>query len=106
LVIVHDPPEVRCGAEPLHHLIQGRKRKANCFLWHRRNGGQWGCAGREPVFSDLVAETWVSRIFYGALDIGGRNLPSENRDQAPIEGVMRQYHIFVCGVVLCFLPFS
>jgi hypothetical protein len=38
LFIVRDPPEVSCGEQPLHHLIQGDQGKTNRLLWSRRNG--------------------------------------------------------------------
>ena len=38
LFIVVDPPEVRCGEEPLYHLIQGAEPKANGLMGSRRNG--------------------------------------------------------------------
>ena len=100
LFIVHDPPEVRCGEELLHHLIQGGERKTNRFVWRRRIGYRWGLTGGEPVFTDLVTEAWMDRIFNGALDIGGRHLSSDDGDQAPIEWMMWQHHIFL-RIVVC-----
>jgi len=106
LVIVRDPPEVRLSQQLLHHLIQSGEGKANRLIWRRRNGWQRWRVGGEPVFADLVAEPWMRWIFYGAFDISGRHLPFENGDLAPIERVMRQYHIFLCAVFPRFLRFS
>jgi hypothetical protein len=100
LFIVSDPPEVRCGEEPLHHLIQSGEPKTNTLIVSRRNGYGWGLGRREPPFADVIAESWLGRIFYGAVDIGGRDSAFENRDKASVERMVRQYHKLLCCGVL------
>ena len=100
LFIVVDPPEVRCGAEPLHHLIQSGEWKANGLVLSRRNGYGWGLGRRKPPFADVVAEAWVTRIFYGTVYIGGRDSAFDNRDETSIEWVVGQHHkLLYCGVL-------
>ncbi len=58
------------------------------------------------MFTDLVAETWMGGIFDGAFDIGGRDLPSDDADQASIERMMGQHNIFLRIVVRSRLRFG
>jgi hypothetical protein len=54
---------------------------------------------------DVVAETWVGRIFYGTIDIGSRNSACDDSDQTPIERMMGQHHELLCRIILEFLQF-
>lgn len=47
----------------------------------------------------------MSWIFYGAIDIGGRNPAFDDGDQASVERVMGQHHVFLGGLSLRFLQF-
>ena len=95
MFIVSDPPEVRCGEEPLHHLIQSGEWKTNGLMLSRRNGYGWGLGRREPPFANVGAESWMGRVFYGTVYIGGRDTAFENRDQASVKRMVGQHHKFV-----------
>lgn len=99
------PPEVRCGEEPLHHLIQAGEPKTNRLMGSRRNGYGRRLGRREPPFADVVVEAWVGGVFYRTVDIGGRDPAFENRDQASVERVVRQHHKLLCCGVWLFLRF-
>jgi hypothetical protein len=99
LFIVADPPEVRCGEESLHHLIQGREPKTNCFVSDRRNGDGWGLGRREPPFADMVAKSWVGRVFNGTVYIGGRDTTFVDGDQVSVKWMVGQHHELLWGNV-------
>ena len=99
MFIVSDHPEVRCGAESLHYLIQSGEVKTNCLMLRRRNGYGWGLGRREPPFANVGVESWVGWVFDGTVNVGGRYTAFENRDKASVERVMGQHHKFLgCGV--------
>lgn len=106
LFIVVDPPEVRCGAEPLHHLIQIGEPKANGLVLSRRNGYRWGLGRSKPPFADVVAESWVGWVFYGTVYIGGRYTTFDNRDKTSVERMVGQHHVLLCCGTLLFLRFG
>lgn len=41
----------------------------------------------------------MRRVFDGAFDVGGGNLPFDDTDQASVERMMGQQHVFCQGMV-------